>query len=64
MADAFHDLLVDWCSSGNSDAPLHEYLQRYLPVDDETYENEFRSKMVYLLKFARNEFAARLMRDL
>jgi hypothetical protein len=59
-----HDMLMDWCYSGGANASLQEYLTRYLPVDGETYENSYRAKMEYLLKVAREEFGARLMKEI
>jgi hypothetical protein len=63
MASAFHDLLWDWCF-GDEQKSLYEYLRLYLPMNEETYEGTLRTKMEYLLKIARDEFAARLMREL
>ena len=60
---AFHDMLTDWCL-GETGISLHEYLRGHLDVDDETYSSEYRTKMEYLLRVAREEFAARLMREL
>ena len=64
MAGAFHDLLGDWCSSGSDAQSLFQYLGQHVEVDEDEYEEIFRSKMEYLLKLAREEFTARLMREL
>jgi hypothetical protein len=64
MFNAFHDMLWDWCHSGDSEASVCEYLRRHMSVEDREYEASFRSKMEYLLKIAREEFAARLMREI
>ncbi|MEK6570844.1 MAG: hypothetical protein AABZ61_05700 [Bacteroidota bacterium] len=64
MFKAFEGLLFDWCHSEDQQASLSEYLCRYLPIDGERYEKDFRVKMEYLLKIAREEFGARLMKDI
>jgi hypothetical protein len=63
MASAFHDLLWDWCF-GDDPKSLYDYLRLYLPMSEIEYENTLRTKMEYLLKLARDEFAARLMKEL
>jgi len=64
MSKAFHDILTDWSEVGALGLSLYEYLQRYLPIDEEVYEVQFKAKMEYLLKVAREEVAARLMKEL
>lgn len=64
MANALHDLTGDWCSGNGDETPLHAYLRRYLPLTSDEYERDFRAKMEYLLRIAREEFAARLMREI
>jgi hypothetical protein len=64
MASAFRDLLNEWCDSMNGETSLYEHINNYIPMDVPTYEAAYRTKMEYLLKIARNEFAARLMREL
>jgi hypothetical protein len=64
MFRAFHDLFLDWCHAGASEASLCEYLRRHLPINEQAYETGFRARMEYLLKIARDEFAGRLMREL
>jgi hypothetical protein len=64
ISSALHDMLDDWSNSGGDGCSLYGYLRRHLQVDEEQYETEFRPKMEYLLKIAREEFAARLMREI
>jgi hypothetical protein len=64
MAGAFHDILWDWCFSEDRHCSLCEYLQRHIQIDESTYESTLRTKMEYLLKVARDEFAARLMKEM
>ncbi len=64
MFTAFEDILEDWCSGEESQPSLFYYLRQYLSIDEETYEQTLRTKMEYLLKIAREEFAARLMKEL
>jgi len=61
--NAFQDMLEDWCAGEQSQSSLYHYLKEYLQINEETYEATLRTKMEYLLKVAREEFAARLMRD-
>jgi hypothetical protein len=62
--NAFQDIMYDWCNTGELQTSMLEYLQEYLPVDAETYETQYRTKMEYLLKLTRDEFRARLIREL
>lgn len=64
LFDALSDILEDWCTDEESQTSLFRYLNQHLPMNEETYESTLRSKMEYLLKIAREEFAARLMRDI
>ena len=61
---AYQDLLMDWCSGAGSNGSIYRYLNQHLPMDEETYAQSYRVKMEYLLKIAREEFAARLLREL
>jgi hypothetical protein len=63
MASAFHDLLWDWCF-GDEHKGLYDYLRLYFPITEDEYENTMRTKMEYLLKLARVEFEARLVKEL
>jgi hypothetical protein len=64
MAGAFHDLLWERCFSDSEMLSLFEYLSRRIVIDEHEYEELFRTKMEYLLRLAREEFTARLMREL
>ena len=64
MFNALRDLLEDWASGDSSPDSLYSNFNNHLSIAPETYEQEFRSKMEYLLKMARQEFASRLMREL
>ena len=61
---AFQGMLDDWYSSGDSQRSLYQYLIAHFRMDEETYENTLRTKMEYLLKIVREEFSARLMREI
>ncbi|MFI5252707.1 MAG: hypothetical protein ACHQQQ_09790 [Bacteroidota bacterium] len=61
---ACRDMITDWCKPEVCDPSLFEYLTRYYHITEDRYENEFRVKMEYLLKLARQEFAARLNEEL
>jgi hypothetical protein len=62
--NAFHDLLGEWIRSGKTVDGVMAHLERHLPLDRETYRSEYRPKMEYLLRIAREEFEARLMREI
>ena len=62
--DALSDMMKDWYSADETAFSLYDYLRRYMTIDENTYENTLRTKMEYLLKIARQEFAARLMKEL
>ena len=64
MFNALRDVLEDWSSGDSSSDSLYSNFNNHLSIAPETYEQEFRSKMEYLLKMARQEFESRLMREL
>jgi len=64
MAHAFEDMIADWCNGEESQTSLYGYVNRYSAMDEATYESTLRPKMEYLLKVAREEFAARLMKEI
>lgn len=64
LARAFEDMIADWCSGEESQTSLYGYVSRYVSMDEATYESTMRPKMEYLLKIVREEFAARLMKDI
>jgi hypothetical protein len=64
MFNALRDVLEDWSSGDSSPDSLYSNFNNHLPIAPEIYEQEFRSKMEYLLKMARQEFESRLMREL
>jgi hypothetical protein len=64
MFNTFRELLQDWCCGEESQTSIFNYFKRYLSVSEEQYERTYRAKMEYLLKIAREEFAARLMKEI
>ena len=64
MFEALSDMMRDWCNGDGSQQSLFGYLKKYLSINEETYESTLQPKMEYLLKIVREEFAARLMKDL
>lgn len=61
---AFQDMIDDWVEGTGENYSLYEYFSRRLPIDERTYEAQFRPKIEYLLKIVRQEFAARLLREI
>jgi hypothetical protein len=61
---ALKDICDDWCNGEQSQPSLYDYLKQYLNIDEKNYESNYRTKTEYLLKIAREEFAARLMKEL
>jgi hypothetical protein len=64
MCCAIRDLTSDWCSGTGDATSLQDYLDRYLTIDDDTYESSYRVKMEYMSKLAKTEFTKRLMKEL
>jgi len=64
ISDTFHDLLGDWIREGKPTDGMMSYLQKHQPMDEATYRSEFRPKMEYLLRIAREAFEARLVREI
>jgi hypothetical protein len=61
---ACRDMITDWCKSEGEDSKMYEYLYRHYPLTEARYEDEFRVKMEYLTRLARQEFVARLNDEL
>ncbi|MBS4028756.1 MAG: hypothetical protein KGZ58_08965 [Ignavibacteriales bacterium] len=61
---AMQDVITDWMYSQDGQETLRPYIQKYLRLDDAAYENNFRLKMEYLRKIAREEFAKRLTKEI
>lgn len=64
MFDALGEMMRGWYSCDASESNLYDCLRRHITIDEETYEQTLRTKMEYLVKIARQEFAARLMKEL
>ncbi len=64
MAAALREMTSDWCRYDGDSPSLYQYLGRHIDLDEEKYNDAFRTKMEYLMKIARDEFAARLTREL
>ena len=64
MFNAISDIFDDWCHCETAEFSVIEYLKKYIKINEKIYENNYRSKMEYLLRVAREEFKARLMKDL
>lgn len=60
---AFDDIIAGWCNGDGAVESLRAHLQSRLPMDETTYQRDFRPKMEYLNKIAREEFAALMMRE-
>jgi hypothetical protein len=61
---ALQDVIADWMFSHDGQGNLRDYLQRHLPLNDETYKSVFELKLKYLIKIAKEEFARRLTVEL
>ena len=61
---ALHDILVDWCAAERSSQSNCEYLRRHLLFSQNDYDTVYRVKMEYLLKIARDQFAAHMAKDI
>lgn len=61
---AMSDILLDWCDTGSMEKGLREYVHKHLPVEPSVFDEYYRTKMEYLLRIARAEMHARLMKSL
>jgi hypothetical protein len=64
MFNALQDIMDEWFAGRASSEPIYVKLGRHLQLDQTTYELEYRAKMEYLYRLAREEVASRLMREL
>lgn len=60
---ALRDMMRDWAFTGSA-ASLFEHVHRHLGVSEEEYYETLRTKVEYLYRLAREEFAARLTKEL
>jgi hypothetical protein len=61
---AMQDVLDGWSSDDGTELSLFDCFKKHFDIDEHQYETIYRSKIEYLLRIAREEFAARLMREL
>jgi hypothetical protein len=61
---ALHDIVDEWCDGNSSSDSLYAKFNSHYRIAPELYDTEYRSKMEYLLKIARQEFVTRLTREL
>lgn len=64
MFNVLQDVLEEWFSGETHQDSLYSKLNSHLSTSPEVYEEDFRPKMEYLLKTARQELAGRLMKEL
>lgn len=64
MARAVYDYLVDLCCSHDRSTSLYHHVSAHLQITTEEYESNLRPKAEYMLKMAKEELAARLMKEL
>lgn len=64
LANALRDYLLDFCFSEDKRTSLYCSVNKYLRITEEEYEETLRTKAEYLLKLAKDELAARLMKEL
>ncbi len=60
---ALSDFMQDWTGDGTTKS-LFDYLSRYANMSKTEYEETYRMKIEYMLTIAREEFGARLMKEL
>ncbi len=61
---ALQDIMEEWFAGEALSESLYSRFNEHLPIPPEVYEHEFRPRMEYLLKIARQELAVRLTREL
>ena len=64
MFGALQNVMDDWCSGETAADSLFSNFKHHYSISPEAYEEEFRPKMEYLLKIARQEYANRLTKEL
>ena len=64
MFKTLQAVLDDWFSGNSSSESLYSSFNGHLPIGPGVYEQDFRPKMEYLLRLARQELAGRLMREM
>jgi hypothetical protein len=64
LAKAVYGYLLDMCLSGDKPTSLYYHVNSHLHITEEEYAITLRPKAEYMLTIAKEELAARLMREL
>jgi len=59
-----NDIICDWCSGIISKNSIYEYLKNHFSISHELYLKNYRTKIEYLVKLAREEFANYMLQEL
>ncbi|KAF0150957.1 MAG: hypothetical protein FD143_2377 [Ignavibacteria bacterium] len=59
-----NDIINDWCTGNISSSSIYEYLRNHFDVSQDLYLKNYRTKIEYLLKLARDEFADYMIKEL
>lgn len=52
------EIIDDWCRGEGTKTSLYQYLWRYIPISESDYVTIWRTKLEYLIRIAREKFAA------
>lgn len=67
-AQALSDILIavidDWCLDKPNKFSLYQYSQEHLNISETEYETDWRTKIEYLYKIAREKFSAAVMKNI
>ncbi len=62
--NALEDVLDEWFAGSEPSESLYIKLSRHLQIEPADYEQDYRAKMEYLFRLARQEVASRVLSDL
>lgn len=58
------NIINDWCSGICTKVTIYDYFSCYYRIDKEHYLKNYRTKLEYLVKLARNEFSNYMLKEL
>lgn len=61
LSEILMAIIDDWCMDNPDRLSLYQYAQEHLNISETEYERDWRSKVEYLYKLAREKFSAAVM---
>lgn len=59
-----NDIINDWCSGAIYRSSIYEYFRNHFDISHDLYLKNYRTKIEYLVKLARDEFAFYMIKEL